>query len=55
MSICQAIIPAAGYGTRLRPLTLAIPKEMLPLGRKPVLDHVIDELKREEKVHGRKK
>lgn len=45
MTIQQAIIPAAGYGTRLRPLTLAIPKEMLPLGRKPVLEHVLDELR----------
>jgi len=40
----QAIIPAAGYGTRLRPLTLALPKEMLPLGRQPVLEHVLREL-----------
>jgi UTP--glucose-1-phosphate uridylyltransferase len=44
MPITQAIIPAAGYGTRLRPLTLALPKEMLPLGRKPVLEHVLDEI-----------
>jgi len=36
-----AVIPAAGFGTRLRPLTLAIPKEMLPLGRAPVLQHVL--------------
>ncbi len=41
----RAIVPAAGLGTRLRPLTRAIPKEMLPLGRKPVLEHVVDELK----------
>jgi UTP--glucose-1-phosphate uridylyltransferase len=44
-SIDRAIIPAAGLGTRLRPLTAAIPKEMLPLGRKPVLEYVVDELK----------
>jgi UTP--glucose-1-phosphate uridylyltransferase len=44
-SINRAIIPAAGLGTRLKPLTNAIPKEMLPLGRKPVLEHVVDELK----------
>ncbi len=41
----QAIVPAAGYGTRMRPLTLAIPKEMLPLGRRPVLDYVVAELR----------
>src|SRR6266540_1644115 len=45
MTIDQAIVPAAGYGTRLRPLTLAVPKEMLPLGRKPVLEHILEELK----------
>ena len=37
------VVPAAGKGTRLHPLTLAISKEMLPLGRKPVLDHVVAE------------
>src|SRR5579862_3343934 len=44
-TIDRAIIPAAGFGTRLRPLTTAIPKEMLPLGRKPVLEYVIEELR----------
>jgi UTP--glucose-1-phosphate uridylyltransferase len=39
------MIPAAGFGTRLRPLTIAIPKEMLPLGRKPVLEYVVEELR----------
>ncbi|MGC8669388.1 MAG: sugar phosphate nucleotidyltransferase [Chthonomonadales bacterium] len=39
----RVVIPAAGLGTRLRPLTTALPKEMLPLGRKPVIEHVIDE------------
>jgi UTP--glucose-1-phosphate uridylyltransferase len=43
--INRAIIPAAGFGTRLRPLTQAIPKEMLPLGRKPVLEYVLEELR----------
>jgi len=41
--ITKAVIPAAGKGTRLLPLTKAIPKELVPLGRKPVLDHIIDE------------
>jgi UTP--glucose-1-phosphate uridylyltransferase len=42
--IRKAIVPAAGLGTRLRPLTIAIPKELLPLGRKPVLQYVVEEL-----------
>jgi UTP--glucose-1-phosphate uridylyltransferase len=43
--IDRAIVPAAGYGTRMRPLTHAIPKEMLPLGRKPALEYVLEELR----------
>lgn len=39
-----AVVPAAGIGSRLLPLTKAQPKEMLPLGRKPVLHYVIEEL-----------
>ncbi|MGQ9455524.1 MAG: UTP--glucose-1-phosphate uridylyltransferase [Armatimonadota bacterium] len=41
--ITSVIIPAAGKGTRLLPLTKAIPKELIPLGRKPVLEHVVEE------------
>jgi len=41
--IRKAIIPVAGKGTRLYPLTKAVPKELLPLGRKPVLQHIVDE------------
>lgn len=44
-SIRKAVIPAAGRGTRLLPLTKAIPKEMLPVGRKPVLEIILDEMK----------
>ena len=40
----KAVIPAAGLGTRLRPLTNAMPKELLPIGRKPVLAWVAEEL-----------
>lgn len=40
-----AVIPAAGFGTRLRPLTNAIPKEMLPVGRRLALEHIVDELR----------
>jgi UTP--glucose-1-phosphate uridylyltransferase len=37
-------VPAAGLGTRLLPLTKSQPKEMLPVGRKPVVQHVVEEL-----------
>lgn len=43
-TVSKAIIPAAGFGTRLYPVTKAIPKEMLPIGRKPVLEYIIEEL-----------
>src|SRR5260370_13438541 len=39
-----AVIPVAGLGTRLWPLTISQPKELLPLGRKPVVEHIIEEL-----------
>lgn len=42
--IAKAIIPAAGLGTRLLPATKSQPKEMLPVGRKPVVQHVVEEL-----------
>jgi UTP--glucose-1-phosphate uridylyltransferase len=38
------VIPAAGLGSRLLPLTKAIPKEMLPIGHKPVIEHTVREL-----------
>ena len=43
-AIRRAVIPAAGLGTRLRPLTNAYPKELLPIGRLPVLAHIAAEL-----------
>src|SRR5215467_12709975 len=42
--IRKAVIPVAGLGSRLLPLTKALPKEMLPVGDKPVLEHTIREL-----------
>ena len=39
-----AVIPAGGKGTRLYPLTYAVPKELLPLGPVPTIQHVVDEL-----------
>ncbi len=41
--IRQAIIPAAGLGTRFLPVTKTVPKELLPLAEKPCIQHVIDE------------
>jgi UTP--glucose-1-phosphate uridylyltransferase len=43
MNIRKVIIPAGGLGTRLAPLTHLMPKEMLPLGGKVVLQHVLEE------------
>jgi len=41
--IKQAIIPLAGLGTRLLPLTSVIPKELLPINGKPGIEYIIDE------------
>ena len=43
MKVRKAIIPAAGLGTRLMPNTKSIPKEMLPLVDKPVLQYIVEE------------
>jgi UTP--glucose-1-phosphate uridylyltransferase len=43
--IRKAVIPAAGKGLRLRPLTLAMPKETLPIVDKPAIHHIINSLK----------
>jgi UTP--glucose-1-phosphate uridylyltransferase len=42
--IKKAVIPAAGLGTRMLPLTKTQPKEMLPLGRKPCIQYIVEEL-----------
>lgn len=41
----QAVIMAGGFGTRLRPLTDALPKPMLPVGDKPMLELIINQLR----------
>ena len=43
MKVRKAVIPAAGLGTRLLPNTKSIPKEMLPLVDKPVLQYIVEE------------
>src|SRR5258706_13789615 len=40
----KVIILAAGYATRLYPLTLTQPKPLLPVAGKPMIDHVLDNL-----------
>jgi len=42
--ISVAVVPVAGLGSRLLPATKSQPKEMLPVGRKPVVQYVVEEL-----------
>jgi len=44
MPVDLAVVPVAGRGTRLLPLTKSQPKEMLPVGQKPVVQYVAEEL-----------
>jgi UTP--glucose-1-phosphate uridylyltransferase len=44
MAVDVAVVPVAGRGTRLLPLAKCQPKEMLPVGRKPVVQYVVEEL-----------
>ena len=46
MPILDAVVPVAGLGTRLLPATKALPKAMLPIGRTPVAQLVVEELRR---------
>jgi len=43
VKITKAVIPVAGLGTRLLPITKSMPKEMLPLLDKPVIHYVVEE------------
>jgi len=42
--IRKAVIPAAGFGTRFLPETKAMPKEMLPIVDKPVMQYIVEEI-----------
>ena len=41
--INKAVIPVAGLGTRMLPATKAIPKELLPVYDRPIIEHVVKE------------
>lgn len=43
MDVRKAVVPAAGFGTRLLPVTKTVPKEMLPLAGKPVVQYIVEE------------
>ena len=42
--VTKAVIPAAGFGTRFLPQTKAMPKEMLPIVDKPIIQYIVEEL-----------
>ena len=44
MEVKKAVIPAAGWGTRLLPASKAIPKEMLPIVDKPGIQYIVEEV-----------
>src|SRR3954468_13288149 len=43
MNITKAIIPAAGFGTRMLPAAKAVPKELLPVLDRPTIQYVVEE------------
>ncbi len=43
MSVRKAVLPVAGFGTRVLPATKAVPKEMLPVVDRPAIQYVVDE------------
>jgi UTP--glucose-1-phosphate uridylyltransferase len=43
-AVKKAVITCGGYATRLLPITKAVPKEMLPVGDKPVIHYILEEL-----------
>jgi UTP--glucose-1-phosphate uridylyltransferase len=58
--VTKAVIPVGGLGTRLLPVTKVLPKELLPVGRRPVVQYVVEEMRAARLEHiclvtGRKK
>ena len=49
--MCKAVIMAGGEGKRLRPITCTLPKPMVPLLNKPVIDYCIELLKKHSVGH----
>ncbi len=43
LKVRKAVIPAAGFGTRMLPATKAVPKEMLPILNKPCIQYIVEE------------
>ena len=43
MKVTKAVIPAAGLGTRVRPATKSVPKEMLPIVDRPAIHYIVEE------------
>jgi UTP--glucose-1-phosphate uridylyltransferase len=59
-TVQKAVIPVGGLGTRLLPVTKVLPKELLPVGRRPVIQYVVEEMRAAGMEHiclvtGRKK
>ena len=46
----KAIILAAGYATRLYPLTINTPKALLPIGKQPIIDYIVEQIDTIEEV-----
>jgi UTP--glucose-1-phosphate uridylyltransferase len=44
VAITTAVVPVAGLATRLRPLSRGVPKGLLPVAGRPVVQHIVDEL-----------
>jgi UTP--glucose-1-phosphate uridylyltransferase len=44
VAITTAVVPVAGLATRLRPLSRGVPKALLPVAGRPVIQHIVDEL-----------
>ena len=45
LAVHKAVIPVGGLGTRLLPVTKVLPKELLPVGRRPVIQYVVEEMR----------